>query len=228
MKNKHNRRIPIWIPILVSVVLLIVLGYCFVQWASSPTRYETTDLADYGKYICGCGESTYPEEYINQFFPEKLLDEFENVQYVYHSNHVDVRSYEAYLEFTFPSDELLNAHIQVVTEGMMKRTFHFDNGYQEYVLMNEDTGYVSDHVVLGKRYDKQGEKAAYQIEFADISKILVNFQEKRVIYIALDVFDGGGTDTGFLNAYFDRFNIDPEEYEKYTENNTPRSYDDWE
>lgn len=225
--NKYNPRIPIWIPILVSVALLIVLGCCFVQWVYSPTRYETTDPGDYGKYICGCGESNYPEEFINQFFPEELSDEFENVQYVYHSNHVDVRSYEAYLEFTFASDELLNAHVQLATDGMMKQPFYFDNSYQEYVLINEGTGYVSDHIMLGRRYDKQGEKTSYQIEFADISKILVNFQERRIIYIALNVFDGGGTDTGFLNAYFDRFNIDPEEYEKYTEHNTPRSYDDW-
>ena len=58
---------------------------------------------------------------------------------------------------------------------------------------------------------------SYYISYAKIAKILVNSDENRVIYIALVLHDGGGTDTSFLRSYFERFDIDPKEYELYTE-----------
>ena len=45
----------------------------------------------------------------------------------------------------------------------------------------------------------------------------VNSPENRVIYVASALHGGGGTDTSFLRSYFERFDIDPKEYELYTE-----------
>ena len=99
---------------------------------------------------------------------------------------------------------------------MTQGTFIFDSDYQEFVVYDSDSGFVYDHLWLGQEYLEDGNKS-YTIEYAKIAKILVNYEERRVIYIALALHDGGGTHTSFLRSYFERFNIDPREYELYTQ-----------
>ena len=45
----------------------------------------------------------------------------------------------------------------------------------------------------------------------------VNSPENRVIYVASALHGDGGTSISFLRSYFERFDIDPKEYELYTE-----------
>ena len=199
--------------VLTGMLFISILGISVISII--PTDYETTDIGEYGNYI-GVAEK-YQDEYMGRFFPESILPEFENVQYLFRSRTVDTYGFEAYLEFSFSDSSDFEAYIQNSTIGMRKSLFFFNNSYQEYVLLNEDTGYVYDNILLSDNsYTNEEGTVHYYVNCADIAKVLVNPSELRVIYVVVAVFDGGGTDTGFLNAFFSRFGIDPKEYEQYT------------
>lgn len=203
----------------VMLLLIAVVGlFILIDYLDSggyPYHYETCSLEDYGVYQ-GKSEE-YMSDYINRFFPEKILDDYQDVRFVFRSANIDTYSFEAYLEFTFDSADAFNAHVLDATEGMIPGTFAFDEDFQEYVVYNSDTGYIHDHIQLNREYLEEDGTVSYQIGSARIAKILVNPDENRVIYIALALHDGGGTDTSFLRSYFERFDIDPKEYELYTE-----------
>ena len=58
------------------------------------------------------------------------------------------------------------------------------------------------------------ERNVYYISVASIKKILYCVETQTVIYWAMGVNDGGFADTEYFCAFFDRFLIDPVEYEK--------------
>lgn len=221
----HKKKI-----LLSCLIALILLSICVLKACvpylldqlSSSGYYETQDWSDYGNYVYTYGENNYTQAYIDRFFPAEISEEFLNVEFVYHSNCVDNYSFEAYLEFTIDNEEHFKTYVESATTGMIEQVFHFDKNYFEYVLTDFDTGFVYDHLILGKRYEDVNETPNYQIEYAKIAKILVNYDEKRIIYIAFALHDGGGTDTSFLNTYFSRFGIDPKVYEEYTLKSTPQ------
>lgn len=200
--------------LLIAVVgLFILIGY--LESGGHPYHYETYSLEDYGNYQGSSNK--FIGEYINRYFPEEIPDEYRDITFVYrNANSLDEYSFEAYLEFTFDSADAFNAHVLDATEGMLPGTFAFDEDYQEYVVYDSDDGFVYDHLMLENEYYENGE-VSYSIGYAKIAKILVNVDEQRVIYVALALLDGGGTDTSFLRSYFERFDIDPKEYELYTE-----------
>jgi len=212
-KNKLIKCLQILVVALIGILLLSILGIAAIN--AIPTDYETTDIGEYGNYV-GVAEKVQGE-FMDRFFPEAILPEFENVQYQFRSRTVDTYGFEAYLEFTFRDADDFEAFIQNNTAGMRKGQFYFNDSYQEYVLVNEDTGNIYDSILLSDdSYSDEAGTVHYYINYAGIAKILANPSELRVIYIAVAVFDGGGTDTGFLNAFFSRFDIDPKEYEQYT------------
>lgn len=192
----------------------IVYLLIFMENRGQPTHYETYSVEDYGKYPGRAEE--YMTGYISRFFPEQITDDFQNVNYAFRRSNVDEYSFEAYLEFTFDSLDTFQSHVREATDGMIQRTFAFDSEYKEYVLYDNDSGFVYDHLQLGREYTDE-DITSYQIHYAKIAKILVNYEEQRVIYVALALHDGGGTNTAFLRSYFDRFNIDPKEYAIYTQ-----------
>lgn len=179
-----------------------------------PTYYETYAIEDYGNYPGRAEE--YMNNYISVFFPDHISDDFQNVQYAFRRSNVDTYAFEAYLEFTIDSADAFQCHVQEATTGMIPGTFHFADDYQEYVLYDSNSGLLYDHLQLGREYLESG-IASYQIHYAKIAKILVNYEEQRVIYVALALNDGGGTRTSFLRTFFERFNIDPKEYALYTQ-----------
>ena len=186
----------------------------YIENRGQPTHYETDSIENYGDYP-GIAEE-YMTNYISRFFPDQILDDFHNVQYAFHRSNVDTYSFEAYLEFTVDSADAFHKHVQEATEGMIQGTFVFDSDYQEFVLYDSDSGIVYDHLQLGREYTEDG-ITSHQIHYAKIAKILVNYEEQRVIYVALALHDGGGTRTSFLRSYFERFSIDPKEYALYTQ-----------
>lgn len=215
--RKMKRTFSVAFIILVCLIVFVSLGYQFLCSLSGNGYYETQSLEDYGKYIYTYGVNNYTQEYIERFFPDQIPADFQNVQYRYHSNSVDSYAFEAYLEFTLKDDASFASYVQSITQNkdLVEKTFYFDDTYLEFTLIDKDTGFSYDHIQLGDCYNHESGETYYQIHYADIAKILVKPSERRVIYIALALHDGGGTDTGFLNTYFNRFGIDPKEYEKH-------------
>lgn len=196
----------------VLFVPLVLFGFVF---ESIPTDFITSDINEYGNYPGVLPKAK--DEYITSFFPDSIKPVFVNPTYRFSSRNIDTYGFEAYLEFTFDSQEQFEEHLEKSTKGMKKGTFFFDNDYLEYVMVNQDTGYVYDTISLSSNsFTDDSGMTHYRIDYADIAKILVNPKERRVIYIALAVFDGGGSDTRLLNSYFSRFEIDPIEYQQYT------------
>ena len=58
------------------------------------------------------------------------------------------------------------------------------------------------------------ENPGHAIESAGIKKILYCAETQTIIYVAIGVYDGGGVETDYLCVFFERFDIDPVEYER--------------
>lgn len=200
------------------VMLIAIIGVSMhkcMSWATASADYETHDLAQYGIYVGNSEE--YMHEYIGRFFPDRISDAFHDVTYVFRSRAVDEYGFEAYLEFTINDPQYFAEYIHTVTDGLLSRAFYFDTQYQEFVVYDKSNGFIYDHIQLGEKYHNgKSSQQFFQIHYAKIAKILVNFDEQRVIFVALAVHDGGGSDTAFFSEFFSRFDLDPAEYAAYT------------
>lgn len=194
------------IAIKVGCIFLALLLACGVAifYATRPDSYfihETTDIAQYGTYT-GTGHNDYVHDYIHSFFPDTIDDSFSDVTYSYCAKSIDQCAFEAYLEFVIEDPDLFAQHIAQVGDVEWE-PFAFDSRYMEYTL--------SEKMDLFHTSASEDGKLFYWIESAKMGKILYEPHEQRIIYVALGVFDGGGTNTQDLHVFFDRFNIDPAE-----------------
>lgn len=225
-----KKRIPLVIVCLLALIaiLVLLLAQC-AAWADTPMDYETRDISQYGIYV-GHSEE-FMEEYIGRFFPEKIEEYFEDVTYVFKSRACDTYGFEAMLEFTIGDEAQFQAFVAEATEGLLSRRFPYDPAFREYVVYEEDDGFVHDVMMLGRvccrvdhgKWNTGRECLAdphpgqfYSIDSAKIAKILVDQEEHRIVFVAFGVHDGGGSSTDFFCEYFDRFGIDPKEYEALT------------
>lgn len=192
--------------------------YLFALWVQTVSiDYETTDVAQYGKFE-DLPDEDY-QKYILRIFPNSIQPEFEDVIYDYRVYSFWGTGIKVYLEFSIRDPEKFDAFVQSTTQGLAKGTFHFDNAYEEYVFFNEDTGGVFDDIRLNNPYpDVMGQY--YTVDYALILKVLVDRSQQRLIYIYIDVSDCAFT-TEDLDIYFSRFQIDPKEYEAYTKTIVP-------
>lgn len=217
MQERTSKPTQIIIGIIFIIGVFILVPLSLVVFERLSSDYETTDIADYGNYV-GVAEK-YQTEYINSFFPVSIQPEFVDPVFAFHSRTIDTYGFEAYLEFTINDTTQFEEYVRSSTAEMREGVFHFDNRYQEYVLTNEETKYLYDSLFLSQEsFTGEDGSTYYYIDYADISKILVNPEEQRIIYVSLAVFDGGGTDTELLHTFFDRFGIDPLDYQRYTHN----------
>lgn len=187
---------------LVTAILLIACFALLLLFAMMPDVYETNNLADYGKYT-GNYDNEAPREFINSFFPETLSDSFADVTYHYKAKRFDTYAYEAYLEFVIPDSASFNLFIEEYIEKDQCTPFMFDTSFTEYSISN-----VLEFTDTNNHADK------YAISYAEIGKILFSTDEQRIIFVALGVYDGGGTYTSELNWFFSRFNIDCQFYQQ--------------
>ena len=193
--------------------------YLFSLWyEASCIDYKTTDVAQYGKFEFLSDEDY--QAYILPVFPKSIQPEFEDVIYDYHASRTWSHGYTAYLEFTIRDPEKFDAFVQSTTQGLAKGAFHFDNAYEEYVLFDEDTGWVFDSILLLDPPKPEDIGQYYTVHSARIVKVLVDRSQHRMIYIYIHVSEQELT-TEDLNIYFSRFQIDPKEYEAYTETIVP-------
>ena len=118
-------------------VLILCVLICSLVFSSC--TYTSTDSSDYMNFG---GRNAWGEARICAYFPEKLTEDFKNVDYYYKD---DSWMYcEVYLEFTFDDKEAFHNHVEKATRGLSGKPFHYDGNYQEYVL--------SDVYSSGERY----------------------------------------------------------------------------
>lgn len=186
-----------------TVCLLLACFSWLLSIAMKADVYETNNISDYGKYT-GNIDNAPPREFINSFFPETVSNSFTDVQYHYKAKRFDTYAYEAYLEFVIPDSESFNLFLEEYICPDQCKPFMFDTSFTEYSISNvlwlDDSNNNSD---------------GYPISYAEIGKVLFSIDEQRIIFVALGVYDGGGTDTSELNWFFSRFNIDCQVYQQY-------------
>ena len=218
MRFKSQKALHILLLVLSIPVSLFSVGFLFecVIPYFMPYYYETMDVNQYGDF--SVIRESVRKEYILSFFPKEISEDFSDVHYELHNCQIDSYGFEVYLEFTIDDKTTFDNYVSEATEGMFEQEFFFDKSFREYVLVNAEKDFVYDSIMIHSPHEHEEEpgKLVYSIEYANIAKILVNNDEQRIIYITLAVHDGGGSDTGFLGTYFDRFGIDPKEYEEYT------------
>lgn len=190
---------------ILSGVMILVLT--LILMITIPTKYTTTtDISDYGIYGGTCSDS-FVSSYINSFFPDKIAPSFSNIRYSYKAENTDSYGFEAYLEFQIEDKALFEEYISTVKQDRNFQTSSFCSGFQECNIENA--------LVLDLDDDTDSAGIFYmQIDFAKIRKILYSPETQTIIYVAIGVYDGGGIGTNYLNAFFDRFQIDPAVYMK--------------
>lgn len=198
------------------VILSGILGMtCLVGamfWSVIPRPYITTDIADYGQYT-GNNDNESAQEFITSFFPEKISDEMQEVQYSYRAMKNDAYAYEAVLEFVIEDAQAYTQFVESYTDGLTAEEFRYDPAYTQYE--------IADRYELASTKEEAGERPAADvgIRYARIGKILCNPEQQRIVFVAMGVYDGGYVKTEFLSAFFNRFGInDPWEYEEACSN----------
>lgn len=174
-------------------------------WGLTIEFTETTDIADYGIYN-GTYEDEFTQAYVESIFPEEISPSFSNVKYSYKAKKFDTYAFEAYLEFTVEDSEEFARIIRDVAPEEKWKPFAFDESFMEY---NIENGFDISERSLKESTAEQG----FAIHCAKIRKILYSSETQTIIYVALGVYDGGGATTDYLCVFFDRFSIDPAEYE---------------
>lgn len=190
--------------ILCGLVLFIIL---VVISALTIVNYtETTDIADYGHYP-NVKTTDIVHILIHSFFPESIKDSFCDVRFSYKSENIDAYGFEAYLEFKIENSSEFYQHISSIADEQQWNDFAFDDSFREYSIKNELVLDIDDPYNPESLFQ-------HQIIQADIRKILYSPESQTIIYVAIGVHDGGGVGTNYLNVFFNRFNIDPVEYEQ--------------
>lgn len=211
MAGKKGRSI-VWIIISAATIGFFVICVVFALCAKpllafillEPfTVHETNNVADYG-VITGNYDNKTPKEFIFSFFPAQIDDDFENVTYHYKAIKGDTYAYEVYLEFTIAEKERYDAFIDTVVDKDTCTTFEYAPDYQEYIVAN---------CFMLVEHNPPNDSAPY-IEDAEVGRVLFSDSEQKIIFIALGMFDGGGTNADQLGYYFNKFDIDPIDFEK--------------
>lgn len=178
---------------------VLISFFLFAGCIFQTSIYETNSINDYGT-IVGNYNNEKPKAFISSFFPEKLKDEFSNVIYHYKSQKGDTYAYEMYLEFVIEDKQVYEDYLTEIVGNTERGSFYYDSNYKVYIISNQ--------LQLAANYSAD----APPIDYAKIGLILFSKQEQRLIFVALGVYDGGGTTTDELNYFFKRFNIDPLNY----------------
>lgn len=190
-----------------AVIILVVSVFCYFLNRPAPV-YETNDVADYG-IVKGNYNNDKPQRFISSFFPQKIEDYFSDITYHYKAKKGDTYAYEMYLEFVIQDAEKYTSFISNVIGNEVCEPFHFDPNYRAY--------YVSNYLSLDQwpeDHKLYSEDAPPFITNAKIGLVLFSEAEQRIVFFALGMYDGGGADVEELGYFFNRFGIDPLEYEK--------------
>lgn len=228
MKSSSKTKVSSKVLITVSMMLYASFMIVFISYIISngvigsiiekitvPSEYSTTNIEDYGTY-----KGSYPNnnreiyKAIHSFFPLKIEDRFQDVNYSYKAQQRFNYAFEAYLEFTIENPEEYADFVEEYTEGLDGRTFLYDPLFTEYVIC--DTYYLEN-------LEDSRDKEDFSIWIADIRKILCCPAENRVVFVIL--YSGSGCEVAYFSTYFDRFGIDSFEYAEYPGELPPIGYE---
>ncbi len=195
--------------ILGTILLIWVGAFCLLHlglflWSQKPFEdscYVTEDPAEYRDFaLTRCYNRAML--FTSTFLPEEIPGDAANVVYSYRAEDLDAYGYEVYLEFTLEDPVEFEAHMTAAAPEGAWHTFSQDSRFLEYSIAQE--------LSLRTLDTREGKSYAHPyIESASIGKVLCNPEDQCFIYVALEVFDGGGVNTEFLCRYFERFDIDP-------------------
>lgn len=188
--------------LIVILSLIISIPVIIIRESSKNIDiFETNDLNNYGK-IVGNYDNETPTQFINSFFPDKIESTFSDVSYHYKAKKFDTYAYECYVEFVIDDTELFFDYLNKHINPKVSTPFAFDESYHIYTISNQ--------LYL---HTPTSQDSTYAIGWAEIGNILYSVSEQRIIFVALGVYDGGGTYTSDLNYFFSRFNIDAWTYQ---------------
>lgn len=203
--------------VVVTVVLLISVSfYCLSMPAAV---YETNNIADYG-VIKGNYNNLTPGKFIFSFFPEAIAEHFSDVTYHYKAKKGDTYAYEIYLEFKIQDTQMYKTYIADIIGDNTCEQFYFDSNYQVYYVSNDIFLSPASIIIRDDKTKtnivKEDKSKPPVIERAEIGAVLFSDADQSIIFFALGVYDGGGTSTGELNYFFNRFGINPWVYKNKT------------
>lgn len=162
---------------------------------------ETNDPSDYGA-IQGTtrfAQQTAIKDF-EQYYPPKIEPSYEEVQYHFITQDVDALSYEIFLEFVIPEQEVFDTWTASITQQGDFQPCPFAEGWLEMV---PEKNYLHLSESLSDPKDDP------HIDSANIQRTLIQPEEKRVVIVSLRVSDGGASRVSELNAFFNRFELDP-------------------
>ena len=187
------------------IVSVMVVVLCVVVSLICPRKriYETNSISDYGRYV-GNYDNDTPSAFINSFFPSELSEDYSEVEYHYKSKRLDTYSYEVYLGFCITDSKKFNDYLEgIITKHGNPIEFIYNNTFEEINVSNV-YNIASNKEITGDD--------TYRILNAQVGKILISRESQRIIFVAIGLHDGGGTDTSELSYFFNKFNINPCEY----------------
>ncbi len=200
ISSKKSRYFSITLVIILLIPFLALTSCGYILNWPAPV-YETNDIADYG-IVTGNYNNDKPQEFVSSFFPEKIEEYFSEATYHYKAIKGDTYAYEMYLEFVIQDAEKYDSFLSAAIGDRVCEPFHFAPAYQAC--------YISNYISIQESED---ERPPY-IGDAKIGLVLFSKKEQRIIFVALGMHDGGGADVEELGYFFDRFDIDPWEYEE--------------
>ncbi len=169
------------------------------------TWYITEDISDYGR-IEGNHNNEIPEEFLMDFFPQKIEPHYDVIKYKYKATNRCKYNCEMYLEFTISDSEQFRACVDQLTSGLIAQTFPYDPKYDDYVINN--------HLFVDPEsknsIDGRGEYY-FLSNGARMGRILVCEDEQRIICTGIIIYSCCGGFTDYYDFY-DWFGITPLEY----------------
>lgn len=186
----------------------LIVGSVLLLLATLPVEItETDDPADYLR-ITGNHDNGRPAAFIATFFPEALGADFADVTYHYRAEKFDSIACETCLAFTLP-EAAFAAHVAALARHGTPQPFPFADGWDMWVIDNR-----LDTWTRGERgRPDEAADGVRNIESARVGLILCNRAERRLMYFALMVHDGGAADTDGFGFFLTRFGIDPLAFE---------------
>lgn len=164
---------------------------------------EMNDPADYLR-ITGNHNNDSPAAFIATFFPEELGMDFTDVTYHYKAEKFDSIACETYLEFTLP-EEAFPMHVSDLARHGAPKPFPCADGWDMWIIDNHLDTWTSEE---RGQPDKDDDNAR-NIGSARVGLILCNRAERRLVYFALMVHDGGASNTDKFGFFLTRFGIEP-------------------
>ena len=185
-----------------TIILALTVAFTLCGCGALQLRcMETNDPNDYGA-IQGTtrfAQQTAIKDF-EQYFPPKIEPSYEEVQYHFITQDVDALSYEIFLEFVIPEQEVFDTWTASITQQGDFQPCPFVEGWLEMV---PEKNYLHLSESLSDPKDDP------HIDSANIQRSLIQPEEKRVVIVSLRVSDGGASRVSELNAFFNRFDLDP-------------------